>query len=65
MKPAQIREMTVADLKGKEAELSRELFNLRMRHTTGQLENPLKLRTLRKDVARVKTIIAEKERGAK
>lgn len=65
MKPDKIREMTVADLKGKETELSKELFNLRMRHTTGQLENPLKLRTIRKDVARIKTIIAEKERGKK
>ena len=63
MKPAEMRDMTLEDIKAKEAELSKEIFNLRMRHTTNQLENPLSLRTLRRDMARVKTIIAEKERG--
>ncbi|MBI5491656.1 MAG: 50S ribosomal protein L29 [Deltaproteobacteria bacterium] len=63
MKPAEIRDLTLEETKAKEAELSKEIFNLRMRHTTNQLENPLSLRTLRRDMARVKTIIAEKERG--
>ena len=39
----------------------KELFNLRFQHATGQLENPLKMRELKKDIARVKTIIREKE----
>jgi len=65
MKPAEIRDMTVDDIRAKVTELSRELFNLRMRHATNQLENPLKLRLLRRDVARVRTILAEKEREAK
>ncbi|MFQ5466013.1 MAG: 50S ribosomal protein L29 [Thermodesulfobacteriota bacterium] len=65
MKPAEIRDMTVDDVRAKATELSRELFNLRMRHATNQLENPLKLRLLRRDVARVRTILAEKEREAK
>ncbi len=63
MKSAEIRDMNLEEIKAKEAELSKEIFNLRMRHTTNQLENPLSLRTLRRDMARVKTIIAEKERG--
>lgn len=65
MKPAEIRDMTPEDARAKEQELTRELFNLRMRHATNQLENPLKLRLLKRDIARVKTIIAEKEREAK
>ncbi|HLC18532.1 MAG TPA: 50S ribosomal protein L29 [Thermodesulfobacteriota bacterium] len=63
MKTSEVRDMTIDEIKTKEGELRRELFNLRMRHTTGQLENPLKLRLLRKDIARMKTVIAEKERG--
>lgn len=62
MKPAEIRDMTLADAKGKAAELTKELFNLRMRHATNQLENPLKLRTLKREIARIRTIVAEKER---
>ncbi len=63
MKPKEIREMTLQDMKAKDAELTKDLFNLNMRHATRQLENPLRLRLLRKDIARVKTIIAEKEGG--
>lgn len=65
MKPAEIREMSLEEMKAKETEFSKELFNLSMRHTTAQLENPLKLRILKRDIARIKTIIGEKERGAK
>ncbi|HEY4706468.1 MAG TPA: 50S ribosomal protein L29 [Thermodesulfobacteriota bacterium] len=65
MKPSEVRDMTLEDAKAKEAELSKELFSLRMRHATNQLENPVKLRTLRRDIARVKTIVAQKERGKK
>ncbi len=64
MKPAEIRDMTLEEMKGRVAELTKDLFNLRMRHATNQLENPLKLRTLKRDIARVRTIISEKERGA-
>lgn len=63
MKPAEVRDMKIDEMKTKAQELTRELFNLRMRHITNQLENPLKLRILKKDIARVKTIIAEKEKG--
>ncbi|MBI5237081.1 MAG: 50S ribosomal protein L29 [Deltaproteobacteria bacterium] len=65
MKPNEIRETPVDELKVKETELKKELFNLRMRHSTSQIENPLKIRALRRDIARVKTVIAEKTRGVK
>ncbi len=64
MKSAEIREMSSDEMKAKEQELEKELFSLRMRHATAQLENPLKIRFLKKDIARVKTIIAEKGKGA-
>lgn len=66
MKPKEIRDMTLEDMRAKDVELTKELFNLNMRHATRQLDNPLRLRFLRKDIARVKTIIAEKAgEGAK
>lgn len=63
MKPAEVRDMKIEEMKTKAQELTKELFNLRMRHITNQLENPLKLRILKRDLARVNTIIAEKEKG--
>lgn len=64
MKPEEIRVMSIEEIKAKERDLAEELFNLRLRHTTGQVENPLRLRYLKRDIARVKTILAEKEREA-
>ncbi|HXI10000.1 MAG TPA: 50S ribosomal protein L29 [Thermodesulfobacteriota bacterium] len=64
MKPSELRAMSLDEMKAKEAELSKELFSLRMRHTTNQLENPLKLRIVKREIARVKTIIAEKGRAS-
>ncbi len=64
MKPEELRSASVEELEGKVEELRRELFNLRLQHSMGQLENPARLRFLRRDIARVKTIIAEKERGS-
>lgn len=61
MKAKELHEMTIEELNGKLKELKEELFNLRFRNTTGQLENPVSLRTCKKDIARVKTIIREKE----
>lgn len=63
MKPAEIRDMTLEEARNKASELTKELFNLRMRHATNQLENPLKLRVIKRDIARIKTIVADKERG--
>lgn len=64
MKAKELRDKTIDELSGKEIEFKKELFNLRMQHATGQGENPMMIRHLRKDIARVKTLITEKERGA-
>ena len=61
MKIESIREMTPAELNSELLKLKSELFNLRFQHVTGQLENPVKMREVRKDIARVKTVIREKE----
>lgn len=65
MKTSEIKEMTLDDLRAKEGELRKELFSLRMRHRTSQLENPLRLRSLRKDIARVLTVMNEKKKGGR
>ncbi len=56
-----IREMSEAELNAELTKMKKDLFNLRFQHVTGQLENPLLLRETRRDIARVKTIIREKE----
>ncbi len=57
MKAAQVREMNKADLEKKLSELKAELFNLRFQHAINQLENPMRLNEVRKDIARVKTAL--------
>lgn len=61
MKAKQIKEMTNDELVAKLAQLKEELFNLRFRHATGQLENPNVLSNVKKDIARVKTVLRERE----
>ena len=61
MKPKQIRDMTQPELELKLKELKGELFNLRFSHATGQLQNPMQLTHCKKDIARVKTILRERE----
>ena len=61
MKTKELHELTIDELNTKLKDLKEELFNLRFRHATGQLENPVSLRTCKKDIARVKTIIRERE----
>ena len=56
-----LREMSAAELQAEEKKLRQELFNLRFQHVTGQLDNPIKLRDLKKDIARVKTVQKEQE----
>ena len=65
MKTIELHEMTVEELNTKLKELSEELFNLRFRHAVGQLENSASLNTCRKDIAKVKTILRQRELGAK
>ena len=60
MKAKELREMTTAELKAKEKELKKDLFNLRMQHATNQLDNPLRINVVKKDIARIETIIREK-----
>ena len=61
-KSQQFHDMTDAELRQKHADLKNELFNLRFQQTTGQLKNPLLLRTARKDIARIITILGDRER---
>lgn len=61
MKAKEIRELSSAELEGKVKDLKEELFNLRFQNATGQLENPMRIKEVRKSIARVKTIIKERE----
>jgi large subunit ribosomal protein L29 len=63
MKPQQIRELGTDELKGKEKELQEQLFRLRFQKSLGQLDNALKLREVRRDIARLKTVLREKSAG--
>lgn len=56
-----MREMTEVELNAELDNMKKELFNLRFQHVTGQLENPVKLRETKRNIARVKTVIREKE----
>ena len=60
MKANEIRSMSVADLDKKLVELKKYLFMLRMQHATNHLDNPVKISAVRRDIARVKTVIREK-----
>ena len=63
MKAKEIRQLSGKELDSKLLELKSELFNLRFQLATGQLDNPLRINTVRKDIARVKTIVRERELG--
>ena len=61
MKIEQIKKMSEVELNAEVKKLKNELFNLRFRHVTGQLENPIKMRDIKKDIARCKTVLREKQ----
>ncbi len=63
LKPEEIRNLSTEELGRKLADLKAELFNLRFQAATGQIENPMRLRAIRKDIARIKTIMRERELG--
>ena len=65
MKPKEYREKSLEELKSRAVDLKAELFNLRFQHFTGQLENSMKIRELKRDVGRLLTIIREKEQALK
>jgi len=56
----EMRDLSQEELAAKAAELKKELFNLRFQQAMGQIENPMRLRTLRRDIAKTKTILREK-----
>lgn len=64
MKTADFRSMTNEELNEKLKALKTELFNLRFQHATNQLQNPMSLNTTKKDIAKVKTILRERELAA-
>ena len=64
MKAKEVREMSVTELETKLSDLKKELFNLRFQHATNQLDNPVRIAFVKKDIARVKTILREKEINA-
>ena len=61
MKAQKIRDLSAEELVVKLGELKKDLFNLRLQHATNQLDNPTKIADVKKDIARVKTIIREKQ----
>ena len=61
MKANEVRKMSSAELEAKLKDLKKDLFTLRMQHATNQLDNPVKISLVKKDIARVQTIIREKE----
>jgi len=61
MKATEIRKLSAAELDAKLTELKKDLFMLRMQHATNQLDNPLQIADVKKDIARIKTIIRENE----
>ena len=61
MKASEIRSLSVDELQSKLVDLKKDLFMLRMQHATNHLDNPVKISAVRRDIARVKTVIREKE----
>ena len=61
MKPSEIREWSSDEIRQKIDELTEELFNLRFQHATDQLENPMRVGHVRRDIARMKTVVKERE----
>ncbi len=60
MKIRELRDLSNEELQAKAADIKKELFNLRVQQAMGQIENPMRLRILRKDIAKAKTVLKEK-----
>lgn len=65
MKARELRELSEDELERKEVELKDQLFKLKFQHALGQLENAMKLKSIKKDIARIKTILKENKEGKK
>jgi large subunit ribosomal protein L29 len=61
MKATELNNLSTAELEQKLAELKQELFNLRFQHAVNQLENPMRMKAVKRDIARVKTVLRETE----
>jgi large subunit ribosomal protein L29 len=61
MKAKEIRDLTTAEILRKIDDLKQELFNLRFQHATGQLDNPMRIREVRRSIAKAKTVLKERE----
>jgi large subunit ribosomal protein L29 len=61
MKVAEVRELSVDDLRAREKDLADQLFRLRIQKSMGQLETPIRLRLVRRDLAKVKTVLRERQ----
>lgn len=59
---AELRPLTVDELREEESRLRKELFNLRFQKSTGEIENPLRIRQVKKDISRVLTLVSEKSK---
>ena len=65
MKASEIRELSAEELNAKLGDLKKDLFNLRLQHAVNQLDNPNKIVEVQRDIARIKTIIRERELAAR
>ena len=63
MKASEVRALKPAELEARLGDLKKDLFTLRMQHATNQPDNPLRLRAIKRDIARVKTVLRERENG--
>ena len=61
MKATELRDMTTKELESELGKLKTELFNLRFQHAINQLENPMRINAVKKDIARIKTVLREQE----
>ena len=61
MKANEVRKMSASELESKLVDLKKDLFNLRLQHATNQLDNPVRIAEVKKDIARVKTLIREQQ----
>ncbi|MCD8095068.1 MAG: 50S ribosomal protein L29 [Ruminococcus sp.] len=61
MKASELRELSDVELEQKLSELKQELFNLRFQHAVNQLENPMRIKAVKRDIARVKTVLSSSE----
>jgi len=65
MRASELRDLTIEELRQKEQDFRKELFNLRFQSATGEIQNPMRIRAVRKDIARILTVITEKMKEQK